>query len=97
MSMRRAVAGCTVLVCLVALLVDRTEGHLTFFSPSEMLLMKEQDGKVTTQQLPQVQHDGTPDKTMEIAVRLSPKQLEHVAPVLEEIIHEIVEKREKGI
>ncbi|KAM4587200.1 motilin-like isoform 1-T1 [Odontesthes bonariensis] len=126
MSMRRAVAGCTVLVCLVALLVDRTEGHLTFFSPSEMLLMKEQDGKVTTQQLPQVQHDGTPvsthmhhlyslcqpnvhlknichscfcfvqDKTMEIAVRLSPKQLEHVAPVLEEIIHEIVEKREKA-
>ena len=37
------------------------------------------------------------DKTMEIAVRLSPKQLEHVAPVLEEIIHEIVEERQKGI
>lgn len=34
---------------------------------------------------------------MEIAVRLSPKQLDHVAPVLEEIIHEIVEERQKGI
>lgn len=33
---------------------------------------------------------------MEIAVRLSPKQLDHVAPVLEEIIHEIVEERQKG-
>lgn len=36
------------------------------------------------------------DKTVEIAVRLSPKQLDHVAPVLEEIIHEIVEERQKG-
>lgn len=36
------------------------------------------------------------DKTVEISVRLSPKQLDHVAPVLEEIIHEIVEERQKG-
>ena len=31
------------------------------------------------------------DKTVEIAIRL-----DHVAPVLEEIIHEIVEERQKG-
>lgn len=36
------------------------------------------------------------DKTVEIAVRLSPKQLDHVAPVLEEIIHEIVGERQRG-
>ncbi|KAI3370328.1 hypothetical protein L3Q82_025098, partial [Scortum barcoo] len=106
MSMRGAVAGCLVLVCLVALLAERTEGHITFFSPKEMLLMKEQEGKkdmeprskdgqfeeVTVQQLPRVERV---DKTVEIAVRLSPKQLDHVAPVLEEIIHEIVEERQK--
>lgn len=37
------------------------------------------------------------DKTVEIAVRLSPKQLDHVAPVLEEIIHEIVAERQRGL
>lgn len=36
------------------------------------------------------------DRTVEISLRLSPKQLEHVTPVLEEIIHEIVEERQKG-
>lgn len=38
--MRGAVAGCVVLVCLMALLVQRTEGHITFFSPKELMLMK---------------------------------------------------------
>ncbi|XP_070693959.1 motilin-like [Pempheris klunzingeri] len=110
MSMRRAVAGCAVLACLVALLAERTEGHITFFSPKEMMLMKEREGRkdmeprsedgqfeeVTVQQLPQVERGGNPDKTVEIAVRLSPKQLDHVAPVLEEIIHEIVEQRQRA-
>ncbi|XP_069009096.1 motilin-like [Embiotoca jacksoni] len=107
MSMRGAVAGCVMLACLVALLLERTEGHITFFSPREMMLMKEREGKkeprsddgqfeeVTVQQLPQMEN-GNPDKTVEIAVRLSPKQLDHVAPMLEEIIHEIVEEREKA-
>lgn len=36
------------------------------------------------------------DKTVEIAIRLSPEQLAQVAPVLEEIIHDIVEERQKG-
>lgn len=40
MSMRGAVAGCVVLACLAALLVERTEGHITFFSPKEILQMK---------------------------------------------------------
>lgn len=35
------------------------------------------------------------EKTVEIAVRLSPKQLDHVAPVLEELIHEIEEDGQK--
>lgn len=109
MSMRGAVAGCLVLACLVALLAERAEGHITFFSPKEMMEMKERGVKkdmeprsedaqfeqVTVQQLPQVERGGNPDKTVEIAVRLSPKQLDHVAPVLEEIIHEIVEERQR--
>lgn len=37
------------------------------------------------------------EKTVEISVRLSPKQLDHVTPVLEEIIHEITQGRQKGI
>ncbi|KAG7229766.1 hypothetical protein INR49_012562 [Caranx melampygus] len=110
MSMRGAVTGCVVLVCLVALLAERTEGHITFFSPKEMMQMKEQKSRkdmetrseegqfeeVTIQQLPQEEQVETPDKTVEIAVRLSPKQLDHVAPVLEEIIHEIVGERQRA-
>lgn len=104
MSIRGAVAGCVVLVGLVAFLVEKTEGHITFFSPREMMLMKEREGKkdmeprsedgqfqdVTIQQVPP-----NPEKTVEIAVRLSPKQLDHVAPVLEELIHEIEEDGQK--
>lgn len=37
------------------------------------------------------------EKTVEISVRLSPKQLDHVTPVLEEIIHEITQERQKSI
>ncbi|XP_061640867.1 motilin-like isoform X1 [Phyllopteryx taeniolatus] len=110
MSMRGAVAGCVVLACLVALLVERTQGHITFFSPKEMMLMKEREGRkdmeprsedgqfeeVALQQLSQAEHGGNPDKTVDIAVRLSPKQLDHVAPVLEELIHEIVDERQKA-
>lgn len=40
MSKRAAVTGCLALVCLVALLAERTEGHITFFSPKEMMVLK---------------------------------------------------------
>lgn len=36
------------------------------------------------------------DKTVDIAVRLSPKRLDNVAPVLEKIVREIVDERQKG-
>lgn len=36
------------------------------------------------------------DKTVENTVRLSPKQLDRVAPVLDKIIHKIVDERQKG-
>ncbi|XP_054641426.1 motilin-like [Dunckerocampus dactyliophorus] len=110
MSVRGAAAGCVVLVCLVALLAERTQGHITFFSPKEMMLMKEREGRkdmeprsedgqleeVTIQQLPQAERGGNPDKTVDITVRLSPEELDHVAPVLEELIHEMVEERQKA-
>lgn len=40
MSMRGAVTGCLVLACLLVLLAERTEGHITFFSPKEMMVLK---------------------------------------------------------
>lgn len=43
--MRGAVTGCLVLVCLVALLGDRAEGHITFFSPKEMRVLKVSSSK----------------------------------------------------
>ncbi|XP_042357836.1 motilin-like isoform X1 [Plectropomus leopardus] len=129
MSMRGAVAGCLVLACLVALLAERTEGHITFFSPKEMIEMRKhgsatwrsprmrtysylqgregrkdmeprsEDGQfeeVTDQQPPQVELGGNPDKTVEIAVHLSRKQLDDVAPMLKDIIHEAVEDHQKA-
>ncbi|XP_034726607.1 uncharacterized protein mlnl [Etheostoma cragini] len=103
--MRGAVAGCLVLACLVALLVEKTEGHITFFSPKEMMLFKEREGRKdmepksngqyeeeTGQQLPRVERGESPDETLEIGVRLSPKQLD----VLKENIHEIVEEHQKA-
>ncbi|XP_071015433.1 motilin-like [Oncorhynchus clarkii lewisi] len=106
--MRGAVTGCVVLVCLVAMLHERAEGHFSFFSPKEMREMKDKLGRkdmeprsedgqfqdVTNQQLPE-DDGGTHGKTVEISVRLTAKQLEHVAPVLEDIIHEMVEQAEK--
>ncbi|KAM3620709.1 uncharacterized protein V6R79_000877 [Siganus canaliculatus] len=110
MSMRGAVAGCVVLACLVALLAEGTDGHITFFSPKEMLWMKEREGRkdmeprsedgqfeeVTVQQLPQIERGGNPDQTVEIALRLTPKQLEHVAPVFEGFLQEIAEESQKA-
>ncbi|KAK1901586.1 Ghrelin [Dissostichus eleginoides] len=95
MSMRGAVTGCLVLACLVVLLAERTEGHITFFSPKEMMLMKEREGR---KDMEPRSEDGQfeEDKTVEIAIRLSPEQLAQVAPVLEEIIHDIVEERQKA-
>lgn len=39
----------------------------------------------------------TTDKTLEIAIRLSPKQLDHAVPVLEELIQEMLDERQKGL
>lgn len=113
MSMRGAVAGCVVLVCLMALLVEKTGGHITFFSPKELMLMKvkqEREGKkdmqprsqdaqfeeITVQQVPQMEHGENPKQTIEIAVRLSPEQLDRVTPVLEEIIYEITQEHQEA-
>ncbi|XP_077581693.1 motilin-like [Stigmatopora nigra] len=110
MTMRGAVTCCMVLTCLVALLVERTQGHMTFFSPqelTEMRLLKQREGRkdmsprsedgqcqeVAVQKIPQIEHDGNLDKTMDVTARLSPKQLDQVAPMLEELIHEIVEQQ----
>ncbi|KAK2914784.1 motilin-like [Channa argus] len=108
--MRVVMAGCVVVMCLVLLMADRTEGHITFFSPKEMMLMKERDGRkemeprledgpveeFSVKQLPRVERGGNPDEVVKIGIRLSPKQLDHVAPVLDKILHEIAEQRLKA-
>ncbi|XP_043077023.1 motilin-like [Puntigrus tetrazona] len=43
--MRRAVTGCLMLVCVVALLADQAEGHIAFFSPKEMRELREKEGR----------------------------------------------------
>uniref|UniRef100_A0A1A7WND1 Si:ch211-260m19.8 n=2 Tax=Iconisemion striatum TaxID=60296 RepID=A0A1A7WND1_9TELE len=111
MSMRGGtVAGCMVLVCTLVVLAERTQGHITFFSPKEILLMKEREGKkdmgprsedgpiedVTVRQAPQMERNPNPGNAVELDVRLSPKQLGRVAPVLEEMIHDIVEGHQKA-
>ncbi|KAJ7999687.1 hypothetical protein DPEC_G00196990 [Dallia pectoralis] len=104
MTMRGSVMCCVLLVCLVAMLVKQVEGHVSFFSPKEMREMKDQKNKgrkdmepqtldgqlqdVTIKNLREVASE-IPDKIVEIA-----KQLEHVGPVLEEIINEMVEEAE---
>ncbi|XP_078803567.1 motilin-like isoform X2 [Oryzias latipes] len=106
MSIRGAVGVCVVLVSLMAFLVERSQGHITFFSPKELLHMREQQEKkdmkprseefdeVILEQVPQ--RDANTDKTLELGVRFSPRQLTYVAPVIKEIIHEIVEEHQKG-
>uniref|UniRef100_A0A1A8PY10 Si:ch211-260m19.8 n=1 Tax=Nothobranchius rachovii TaxID=451742 RepID=A0A1A8PY10_9TELE len=98
MSMRGMVAGCMVLMFMLVFLAERTEGHITFFSPKEIQLMKEREGKkdtgprsddgpfedVTVRQAPRMERDPNPENSLHLDVRLSPKQLVRVAPVLEE-------------
>lgn len=61
MSMRGAVTGCVVLACLAALLAERTEGHITFFSPKEMMLMKVGSSRLIGQRAAEVVSDSSPD------------------------------------
>ncbi|KAJ3603339.1 hypothetical protein NHX12_031081 [Muraenolepis orangiensis] len=109
MSMRGGAVGvCVLLLCLAAMMVETTEGHITFFSPKEMMLMREREGKKTMEprseddqmvqeaSVPQLPETDPQDGTIEIAVRLSAQQLYHVTPVLKEIIREIAEEQEKA-
>ncbi|XP_055016949.1 motilin-like [Boleophthalmus pectinirostris] len=45
MSLRRVTITCLLLSLLLSLHLDTSEGHITFFSPREMMLMKEREGK----------------------------------------------------
>ncbi|XP_040926851.1 motilin-like isoform X4 [Betta splendens] len=101
MRMHSSVAGCVVVVWLLA---ARSEGHITFFSPKEMMLMKEREGRkeiepqvedaqsedVSVQQLPPVDDGGNPDKTMDEV------QLDLVTSVLKDIIHDMADQHQKA-
>lgn len=104
-SLSTSVVACVLLLCVQ---LRSSEGHITFFSPREMMLMKEREGKkdmeprsedgqlqdVNLQQLQETEH--STEKSVELTLRLSPKQLDHVAPVVEELIQEMVEERQKA-
>ncbi|KAL0977779.1 hypothetical protein UPYG_G00161080 [Umbra pygmaea] len=108
MTTRGAVMCCVLLVCLLA---EQMEGHFSFFSPKEMREMKALQDKLDRKNMEPLTGDGqlqevtnkklrevdgaTPEKVVEIGVRLTAKQLDHVGPVLEEIINEMVEQAEE--
>ena len=50
MKMHSVIVVCVGLVCLLAMLADRTEGHITFFSPKEMIKMQVGIPKHTTEE-----------------------------------------------
>ncbi|CAL9704261.1 unnamed protein product [Knipowitschia caucasica] len=81
---------------LMFLLVDSSEGHITFFSPKEMMLMKEREGKKDME--PRSEDEQFQDVSLQppepeaaeevqIVVRVAPLQLDHSVPVLEEFVH----------
>lgn len=98
--MRGAVLGCLLLVCAVLLLTEQAEGHVTFFSPKEMREMVEkakqkgarsEDGtpeETSVQPLPQVEEPQVPATEVEISIKLTAEQLEHVT---KEVIKDALE------
>ncbi|XP_062313971.1 motilin-like [Osmerus eperlanus] len=103
MGMSRMVIGCLVLAFFLVMMAQRAEGHITFFSPQEMRALKEREGRKlmeprsedgqieTNQHLPKEDGAGNPEKTVEISMQLSAKQLDQVAPVLE-VLQELMEE-----
>lgn len=98
------VIGSLLLVCFVVMMGQQAEGHITFFSPGEMKALKEkeekkvmetrsEDGQIekATVQLSQEEGDGISDNAVEISMHLSAKRLDHVAPMLEEVLQGIME------
>ncbi|XP_030623878.1 motilin-like [Chanos chanos] len=110
MTMRGTVAACMVVVCVVALLAEQAEGHFTFFSPKEMRVMKEREGKkdveprsedgmfeeTSVSPIPEEDRSASPGQTVEIGVKLTAKQLEHVGPVLGDMLQKVLNEAEKG-
>ncbi|KAG5834174.1 hypothetical protein ANANG_G00258650 [Anguilla anguilla] len=89
--MRCTLIGALAAAFLVAALVERAESHFTFFSPKEMREMMERGRAERSEEV-----GGSQGKSVEIGVRLSAKQLDHVAPALGEILHEMLTETEKA-
>ncbi|XP_051780351.1 promotilin-like isoform X2 [Erpetoichthys calabaricus] len=98
------------LVSMLLVLVDQTEGFLSFFSPTDMkkMLEKEKLGKKSVS-LQQRSEESVPgelpsagwyiEKTemscpMEIGMRLTPQQIKKYGPILAEMLNQLL--LEKG-
>ncbi|XP_066559112.1 motilin-like [Amia ocellicauda] len=111
---RGKVISCLLVVSVVAMLAEQTEGFISFISPGDMRRMMEQEkgraGKksLEVEQRSEERESGelaSPDwyrqkdtakgAPLEIGVRLSPQQLDRLAPVLGEILHEMLAEGNK--
>ncbi|XP_062409575.1 motilin-like [Sardina pilchardus] len=93
--MRGAVLGCLLLVCAVVLLVEQAEGHITFFSLKEMENMRKKVRSTeetpedrSVQPLPLEEEPLAQDSGVEISIKLTADQLEHVT---KEIVKDAME------
>ncbi|XP_041916249.1 motilin-like [Alosa alosa] len=96
--MRGAVLGCLLLVCAVLLLVEQAEGHITFFSPQQMEEMRlkgkgprsedKTPEETSVQPLPLEEDPQVHGTEVEISIKLTADQLEHVT---KEIVKDALE------
>ncbi|KAA0719858.1 hypothetical protein E1301_Tti011715 [Triplophysa tibetana] len=103
--MQRSVTGCLVLVCIVALLAEQAEGHITFFSPKEMRQLREKEGKKDAELraesslingLSEVEDGGeTVGQHIEIGLKLTAKK-SHIGFAIGKMLQNILEEPKAG-
>ncbi|XP_072293836.1 motilin-like [Eucyclogobius newberryi] len=102
LGLSRSLVSSVLLSLILSLFIDSSEGHITFFSPREMMLMKEREGKKDMEPrsedeptLEVTQEQGT-EPQVELTVHLAPRQLHHSAPLLEQFMQDMVEEQLKA-
>lgn len=106
------VIGSLLVVCLVAMLAEQTEGFLSFFSPSDMRRMMEKEksktgkksvrsgetesGELAAPERYMEEEAAMLGTPLEIGVRLSPRQFDKYGAALGEVLNEMLEEGGKA-
>ncbi|XP_058860531.1 motilin-like [Acipenser ruthenus] len=106
------VIGSLLVVCLVAMLAEQTEGFLSFFSPSDMRRMMEKEksktgkksvrsgetesGELAAPERYMEEEAAMLGTPLEIGVRLSSRQFDKYGAALGEVLNEMLEEGGKG-